>query len=100
MPLPLEDDLPEPTDQPTEPDTPTKPHIAEWVEELPRPRRTTDFDPVIDQIRQQTPGQWARLQSGNGKPISANKCSTLKKRYPDVEIKQVSGETYAALKQA
>lgn len=97
-------DLPEPTDeavQPQEGEPAAKPRIAEWVTELPRPRRTTDFDAVIDQIRAEgQPDQWARLESGNGKAITPNKISSLKKRYTDIDFKQVRGETYAAKKQA
>lgn len=101
-------DLPEPTEQTEQTDEGTghaKPRIAEWVTELPRPRRSTEYDTVIDQLRKEaTPSpngdqQWARLESGNGKAITPNKVSTLKKRFPDVDFRQVGGETFAAVKQ-
>jgi hypothetical protein len=103
--MPLEhSDLPEPTEDlegGEEGELAPKPRIAEWVTELPRPRRTTDFDPVIEEIRTQgAPGQWARLENGGSKAITANKISTLKKRYTDVEFKQVGGQTFAALKKS
>lgn len=103
--MPLDQsDLPEPIEQSEGTESPasaTKPRIAEWVKELPRPRRTTDFDPVIEEIRTAgVPDEWARLESGGDKPITANKISTLKKRYTDIDFKQVGGQTYAALKKS
>lgn len=97
-------DLPEPEDQPEggaegggESQATAKPRIAEWVTELPRPRRTTDYDTVIEEIRGGEVGAWARLETGT-KLITANKISTLKKRYEDIEFRQVGGQTYAAKK--
>lgn len=95
-------DLPEPVEQSEglEGGGSPKPRIVEWVKELPRPRRATDFDPVIEEVRTAgVPDEWARLENGE-KPITANKISTLKKRYPDIEFKQIGGRTFAALKKS
>lgn len=97
--MPLDQsDLPEPEDptgQPGETEHKAVPRIAGWVQDLPRLRRGTDFDGVIDQIRASNEDGWAVLESGNGKGITANKVSTLKNRYPDIEFKQASGQTFA-----
>lgn len=94
-------DLPEPTDPDTSDttdDTPVaEPRIVEWVAEVPRRRRATDFDGVIDEVRGAGAGKWAIIAQGE-KNLTANRVSSLKKRYSDISFTQSDGKTYATVK--
>lgn len=83
-----------------EPDTGQsgKPRVVAWLEQIPRARRATDFDDVAADVRQGTPGLWAEIDQ-DGSPITPNKVSTLKKRYPDLEFKQAGKQTFARVRQ-
>lgn len=64
--------------------------IEEWVTEVPRHRRTSPFDKVIEQIRQTGDTQRSARISWGHKTISPNKVNQMRKRYPDCEFSQVS----------
>lgn len=64
--------------------------IAGWAEELPRPKRHSPFDTVIDELRRiGDTTRFARLE-WEGKTISPNRVNQLRKRYPDCEFNQVT----------
>ncbi len=64
--------------------------IVEWVEEIPRNRRTGPFDSIIDEVRRLADtARSAKIQWGR-KAITPNKVNQLRKRFPDCEFTQVS----------
>lgn len=73
--------------------------IVGWLNEVPRLRRSSPFDAVIEQIRQTGDTTRVAQLQWDDKDITANKVNQLRKRYPDVEFTQVTqGEgrqTYA-----
>jgi hypothetical protein len=76
--------------------------ITEWVDEIPQHRRVSPFDAVVEEIRQQRdPSRAAKIEWGE-KPISPNKVNQLRKRYTDLDFRQVTvpggRETYVSYK--
>lgn len=90
-------DLPELTDQPPAGNATVEPRIVDWVDNVPRRRRATDFDGIISEIRAAGPGRWAIIAQGD-KNLTANRVSALKKRYDDITFTQSDGKTYAGVK--
>jgi hypothetical protein len=64
--------------------------IVDWVTEVPKHRRTSPFDPLVDEIRRIGDTTRSAKVAWGDKPISPNKVNQLRKRYPDVEFSQVS----------
>jgi hypothetical protein len=71
--------------------------ITGWVNEFPASRRSSEFDDVIDEVRKTgDPKKVAVVESSRG--ISGNRANYLRRRNPDLEIRQIGGKTYIRLK--
>jgi hypothetical protein len=93
---------PQPVAEQSPTDSDEKVQIVEWVNEIPKPRRSSPFDPVIEAVRQQGDTERAALIDWPGKKITPNKVNFLRQRFPDCDFTQVTdGEdkkTYVRLR--
>lgn len=76
--------------------------IVEWVTEIPKHRRVSPFDKVVEQLREKgDSAHYAKLE-WDEKNITPNKVNQLRGRFKDVEFTQVTTpngrETYARYK--
>lgn len=91
MPITVDELTGAPAEAPTEtPALDSDVRIVGWVNEIPRLRRSSPFDTVVQELRAgANPERIAQLEWGN-KEITANKVNQLRKRYTDIEFTQVT----------
>jgi hypothetical protein len=76
----------------TEPEPDPQVRIVAWTTEVPRNRRASPFDPVIDEIRKIGDTDKVAQIDWGPKEITANKVNQLRKRYTDCEFTQVTDQ--------